>query len=236
MEPGMFFDCITSLGIGFLGSLHCLGMCGPLVLAYSLQISGTPAPPSHSGARLFQSGVSHHLAFHLGRLFTYGSLGATAGLLFHLASVDRLLLDLRSVMTLAGGVLMVLMGFALMRIIPLPGITLFSSSGSKAKARFGRLLGSRSPYSKMVLGMTVGFLPCGLSWAMIVKAATTQHALTGFLVMVAFGLGTVPALFLPGISASLLSLRWRLMGERLAALSVIAMGLILIFKAGRTLV
>jgi|WetSurMetagenome_2_1015567.scaffolds.fasta_scaffold09610_4 uncharacterized protein len=234
MEPGMFFDCITSLGIGFLGSLHCLGMCGPLVLAYSLQISGTPTPPSHSGASLFRSGISHHLAFHLGRLVTYGFLGATASLLFQLADMDRLLLDLRSVMTLAGGVLMVLMGFALMRIIPFPGVALFSDS--KAKARFSRLLGSRSPYSKMALGMAVGFLPCGLSWAMVVKAATTEQVLTGFLVMVAFGLGTVPALFLPGISASLLSLRSRLIGERLAALSVIAMGLILIFKAGRTLV
>jgi uncharacterized protein len=236
MEPGMFFDCITSLGIGFLGSLHCLGMCGPLVLAYSLQITDTPAPSSNSDIWLLQSGISHHLAFHLGRLVTYGLLGAMAGLLFHLANVDQLLLDLRSVMTLAGGVLMVLMGFALMRIIPLRGIALFFFSDSKAKARFGRLLGSRSPYSKMALGMAVGFLPCGLSWAMIVKAATTQHVLTGFLVMVAFGLGTVPALFLPGISASLLSIRSRLMGERLAALSVIAMGLILIFKAGRTLV
>jgi uncharacterized protein len=236
MEPGMVFDGITSLGIGFLGSLHCVGMCGPLVLAYSLQISGTPAPPCPSGARLFHRGIGHHLAFHLGRLATYGFLGATAALLFHLADMDRLLLNLRAVMTLAGGVLMVLMGFALMRIIPLPGIAWFSSSNSKAKARFASLLGSRSPYAKLALGMAVGFLPCGLSWAMIAKAATTQHALTGFLVMVAFGLGTVPALFLPGISASLLSLRWRLMGERLAALSVIAMGLILVFKAGRTLV
>jgi uncharacterized protein len=79
----------------------------------------------------------------------------------------------------------------------------------------------------------VGFLPCGLSWAMIVKAATTQSSLAGFLIMVAFGLGTVPALFLPGISASLLSLRSRLVGERLAALSVIVMGLILVFKGAK---
>jgi uncharacterized protein len=236
MEPGTFFDCITSLSIGFLGSLHCLGMCGPLILAYSLQISDTPAPSSNSDMWLFQNGISHHLAFHLGRLVTYGFLGAAAGLLFHLANVDSLLLDLRAVMTLAGGILMVFMGFALMRIIPLPMIALWPFSGSMVKARCGRLLGSRSPYSKMVLGMAVGFLPCGLSWAMIVKAATTHHLLTGFLVMVTFGLGTVPALFLPGISASFLSVSSRLIGERLAALSVIAMGLILIFKAGRTLV
>jgi uncharacterized protein len=235
MEPGMFFDCITSLGIGFLGSLHCLGMCGPLVLAYSLQVSGTATSSHSSGALLFQSGIVHHLAFHLGRLLTYGILGALAALLFQLAAAERLLFDLRSVMTLAGGVLMVLMGLVLLRVVPLPGLSLLTSGDSPAKGRFAAFLGSRSPSSKMALGLAVGFLPCGLSWAMVVKAATTQHLLAGFLVMVSFGLGTVPALLLPGVSASFLSLRWRLMGERAAALSVIVMGLILIFKAGKRL-
>jgi len=232
----MFCDFIASLGIGFLGSLHCLGMCGPLILAYSLQIGLAQTPASGSGALVFPRGTGHHLAFHLGRLITYGFLGAMAGLLFHLISFDKLFSHLRSGMTLAGGILMVLMGVALMRIIPLPRITLWSFSGSKVKAWLGRLQGSRSPHSRMALGMAVGFLPCGLSWAMIVKAATTQNALTGFLVMFGFGLGTVPALLLPGISASLLSLRSRLVGERLAALSIIAMGFILIFRAAKTLV
>jgi uncharacterized protein len=230
MGPGMLLDFIASLSIGFLGSLHCLGMCGPLILAYSLQLGRVQTSASTSGALRFQSGVSHHLAFHLGRLTTYGFLGAVAGLLFHLANLERLFFNLRSGLTLVGGALMILMGLALMRIMPLPGMTTLSFNGSWMKASFGRLLISQGRSSKMLLGMGVGFLPCGLSWAMIVKAATTQNPLAGFLIMLAFGLGTVPALFLPGISASLLSLRWRLVGERLAGLSVIVMGLILVSK------
>ena len=65
-----------------------------------------------------------------------------------------------------------------------------------------------------------------LSWGIVVKAATTQHLLSGFLTMIFFGLGTVPALFLPGLSASLLSSRARFLGERVAAVSVMIMGVI----------
>jgi sulfite exporter TauE/SafE len=54
-----------------VGSLHCLWMCGPLVLAYSLHIKGREAPASKS---LFRAGLLHHAAFHSGRLFTYGFL------------------------------------------------------------------------------------------------------------------------------------------------------------------
>jgi uncharacterized protein len=237
METGTAFDLVASWGIGFVGSLHCLGMCGPIILAYSIYL-GSPSisittPP---GALMFHSGIFHHLAFHLGRLMTYGFLGALAGLLFHFANQDRLFLHIRSSLTLAGGILMIFMGFALLRIIPLPGLTIFFSGSSNITASLGRLFGSQSVYSKMALGMAVGFLPCGLSWAMVVKAATTHNILAGFLVMVAFGLGTVPALLLPGISASILSLKLRIVGERLAATSIIVMGLILVFKGVKVFV
>ncbi len=65
---------------------------------------------------------------------------------------------------------------------------------------------------------------------MIIKAATTGNPMGGFLTMAFFGLGTVPVLFFTGLSASLLSVKIRLMGERIAALSVILMGSILIFR------
>jgi sulfite exporter TauE/SafE len=71
---------------------------------------------------------------------------------------------------------------------------------------------------------------------MIVKAATASHPLAGILTMVFFGAGTVPALFFAGLSVSLVSLRIRFLGERIAAVSVIFMGLILVFKGTKYLV
>jgi uncharacterized protein len=233
---GTAFDFFASWTIGFLGSFHCLGMCGPLILAYSLHTRGSRNPALRFDGAVFHGEILHHLAFHSGRLLTYGFLGALGGLLFHFASVDRLFLHLRSGMTLLGGVLMIFLGLVLLRAIPLPRLTLFPAGDTEGKRFLGRLLESPSGGSKVALGMAVGFLPCGLSWAMIVKAATTQNALAGFVIMLAFGLGTVPALFLPGLFASILSVKLRVAGEKLAALSVIAMGLMLVSKGAKVLV
>ena len=87
----------------------------------------------------------------------------------------------------------------------------------------------------MVLGLTSGFLPCCLTASMLVTAATTEDMARGFMTMVAFGLGTVPALLAIGISASLLTLRTRIIGERMAALSVVALGLLLVLKGAKFL-
>jgi sulfite exporter TauE/SafE len=228
----MLFDFLAPLLIGFLGSLHCLGMCGPLVMAYSLHMGKAEVPGKNPPLPSWMKGLSHHAAFHLGRIFTYGMLGALAAGLFHLAGFSQALSSLRGWATLGGGTLMILSGLVLFKILPLPS---FSSGtpGFFFARRVSSLLHSRSLGSKLGLGIAAGFLPCMLSWAMIVKAATAPTAFHGFLTTLAFGLGTIPALFLPGLSASLLSLRVRFFGERAAAAAVILMGCILVFKGAR---
>ena len=232
------FDLIAPFSIGFVGSLHCLGMCGPLVLASSLHIKKDGTQGSNYLAAAWKSGFWHHTAFHLGRIITYGLLGAFAAALFHLADLSRLFANLRGTMTLLGGALMVLLGLVLLQVLPLPSFLTSVPTGQDSL--WGRsvppLLRSQSVGSKMLLGLATGFLPCGLSWAMIVKAATTQSPAAGYLTMAAFGLGTVPALFLTGLSASIFSLKTRILGEKVAALSVIAMGLILVFKGAKVFI
>jgi sulfite exporter TauE/SafE len=228
------FDLIAPLFVGLVGSLHCLGMCGPLIMAYALHIRTPDSQRMSELSMLWRQGLAHHLAFHLGRLFTYGLLGALAAELFHLASFRELFSGLRSSLTLGGGILMVLFGLILLKVLP---FSFFSLPSFGPGSFFGRLLPplfrSQRIASKMALGLAVGFLPCMLSWAMVIKAATTQSLFAGLLTMISFGLGTVPALFLTGLSASLLSLKIRFLGERVAAASVIAMGIILIFKGSK---
>ena len=231
----MFLDVLAPFLIGFVGSLHCLGMCGPLVIAYSLHIKRPDEKTTVTGASSFQIGLFHHLFFHLGRLLTYGLLGALAAGLFYLADLKIVFLNLRGGITLLGGMVMIFFGLVLLKILPLPGFLTVSSmaAGSFWGKRLPPLFKSQHLGSKMALGLATGFLPCGLSWAMIAKAATAGHVAVGFLTMVAFGLGTVPALFVTGFSASYISLRMRLLGERIAAISVIVMGLIMVMKGGK---
>jgi len=229
-------DLFAVLVIGFLGSLHCIGMCGPLVLAYSLHIHGHGNSGMTVGPSLLKRGILHHMAFHTGRILTYGFLGMLAGGIIQLTTdFSRFFFDLRGSMTLLGGTFMIFAGLVLLRVVPFPFSLTNTLMGPESL--FGRwlptLFRSQKVVSKTALGLATGFLPCVLSWSMIIKAATTENPLTGFITMAIFGLGTVPVLFFTGLSASLLSMKIRILGERIAALSVSLMGLILIFKGVR---
>jgi uncharacterized protein len=246
----MTLELVAPFLIGLLGSLHCLGMCGPLVMAYSLNIK--PSSPTEAvqgiekGSRFKinrlpyteSNGISfwnkrffHHLAYHCGRIFTYGILGALTAGLFNLVGVN-FYLNIRGGLILGGGALITFLGLVSLKVISLPSrLAGFSLVPQSFWNRFlPPLFKIPGSMAKAGLGAACGLLPCCLSCSMLIKAAITENMVEGFMTMAAFGLGTVPALLAIGLSASLVTLRTRIMGERLAALSVMAMGLILIIK------
>ncbi len=224
--------------IGFLGSFHCLGMCGPLVLAYSLHCNKSEAESSTCGVFSWRNGLLHHVAFHSGRLLMYAFLGAVASALFQAADLSALFSNIRSSMTIGGGILLIFLGLVLLHLIPLPQFVndSFFASGSFIASKARPLLHSRSVASKIALGACTGALPCCLSWAMIITAATADSISKGIYTMLAFGLGTTPALFFTGVSASFLSARLRFLGDRAAAISVISLGFMLVLRGATDLV
>lgn len=264
MMNAAWYEWFGPFMVGFAGSLHCVGMCGPLVVACSLKAKGTPGGSGKDGrgvSRSSPAGVSglseatdgvdpgpavrgasvrfswtgeagHHVAFHAGRLMTYGILGALGAMMLRAVDLYLVLVKIRPGVTLAGGAILVFMGLVLLRIFPAP--RLFGKAASTPLALLGDrirgLLQSRGIAAAMGLGMAAGLLPCCLSWAMVLSAAAGLDPARGFLAMVAFGLGTVPALFAVGFSSTLLSHRIRLLGERAAAVSIIVMGLMLFYK------
>jgi hypothetical protein len=167
---------------------------------------------------------------------TYGILGTLAAGLVNIAGFN-LYLPVRGGVILTGGILIMLLGMVFLRVIRLPGLS--SRFSLTPRSLWSRLLPSLFQFpgsiSKMALGLASGLLPCCLSCSMLIKAAVTENMAEGFMTMVAFGLGTVPTLLGLGISASLFTLRTRLIGERLAALSVVLMGLILVFQGAKLL-
>jgi uncharacterized protein len=226
-------DAVWAFLTGLSGSLHCLGMCGPLVVAYSFHLQRRTPEPPRKAARLSSLKLArYHAAFHGGRIASYVIMGvAAAGLASLAATVDPLLVG-RSIISLAGGTAMVMAGLILLRVFPASILPqrISSPSGGFLAGPVKGLLQSLSMRSTVALGFVTGFLPCMLSWAMVIRAATTGSIIDSLPIMASFGLGTVPALFLTGLFASFLTVKMRVVGERIAALSIVVMGIILFWK------
>jgi sulfite exporter TauE/SafE len=99
--------------------------------------------------------------------------------------------------------------------------------GSRLSRAAGRLLQSRSQFR---LGLVLGFLPCGLVYAALLKAVETGTALAGALTMLAFGLGTAGALLTMGLASSMVGLRLGRWSSILSAASIALMGAILLWR------
>jgi sulfite exporter TauE/SafE len=176
---------------GLLGSVHCLAMCGGIAAAAA-------AGPERGGSRVFWS-----VLYNLGRLASYTVAGALAGAAsFALGSA----IDLPVWAAITRGVtglVLILIGlhFALGRAMP----RFLEAGGSKLWALISpsarRLLSSRSAAGMLGLGALWGWLPCGLTYTMLVAAVGSGRALDGALMMLAFGLGTLPSMLSAGAAA-----------------------------------
>lgn len=195
---------------GLLSGLHCLQMCGPIVLAYSLPLGKARALPAH-------------LAYNAGRILTYMFLGAMAGAAGSGMQVLGRMAGLASGARIASGAAMIAAGIAL--ILPRSGLVAIQTGGRFARAA-GRLLQG----GKLRLGLTLGFLPCGLVYAALLKSVDAGGAAAGALSMLAFGLGTAAALLGMGVASSFAGVRLGAWSSRLAALAVILTGAILLWK------
>jgi len=178
------FSLVLSLGLA--SGLHCLGMCGPIVLAY-----GLPLP---KGQRL-----RAHLSYHAGRILTYMLLGALAGVAGGALGLLGRMAGLATGARIFAGAPMILAGLLLAGWLPSNGL---APIGPRFSRMAGRLLRSGSA-NKFALGLALGFLPCGLVYAALLKALETSGALAGALTMLAFGLGTAAALLGMGAISSL---------------------------------
>jgi len=206
--------------LGLLGSGHCAGMCGPIVLAV----------PGATGRVLPQ------LTYNLGRVITYTAIGAGLGALGAgllalapgegaqtMARVARIQVG----MSVLAAALMLALGLARLGLIPEPGFMRISSPAGLPG--FARLLGSAgsargSALANLAFGLLMGFLPCGLSFAAFARALPAGGATDGALTVGAFGLGTLPALFVLGTAASRLALRHALLSNLLSGVLMIGMG------------
>lgn len=173
--------------IAFLGSFgHCIGMCGGIVIAYSsAKIGDIQKNRATQGL--------YHLLYSLGRVSTYTLLGAVFGYIGGVATFNNLS---NGILLIIAGVTMVLTSLSLLGKIRF--LTLIEHSISKTtwyQNNFKSLLQAQTPSSFYLLGILNGLLPCGFVYFFAISAAATADWFWGAMVMLVFGLSTIPALF-----------------------------------------
>ena len=215
------------LGTGLTISLgHCLGMCGPLVTAFSL----TQRRDGTGGWRL----LPRLLVYHTGRLGGYALLGAAFGLVGAAADLGRSR-SLQGGFSLLVGVMMLLLALGLLGWLPSRRWVESGPLQRLVADRLGRWLQGGGWGRRLLFGLGNGLLPCGPVYAVALRAAAARHPLTGAGAMAAFGLGTVPVLLILGFGAGSLPSRWRSFFNRLGAVLVLIMAVQLILRGGAAL-
>jgi len=220
-----FSVVLAALFAGILGSGHCFGMCGGISAGLGSVAAGGKAPGKYIAA----------VVFNTGRLLSYAILGAVSawllsrvgksfnmpywGLFLRLITLVMIfLLGLQFLFSLqllggierAGGRIWKWLLPLVVRVSALPGNT-------------GRVL----------LGLCWGFLPCGLVYSMLLTASSTSSPGSGAIVMLAFGLGTLPSMLGMSLAAPALSsllgdpTARRMMGAALILLALLSAGLLL---------
>jgi sulfite exporter TauE/SafE len=218
MTPSDFY---LVLAFGFISSLHCVQMCGPIVLTYSV------AANTGEGRR---SLLGLHLAYNSGRTITYMLLGALAGFAGGAMGFVGRLAGIENVAAIAAGAAMIIAGLVLFGLSPgLKGWRGFALP-SRLLRPAGKLISSRSGGSKFLLGLLMGFLPCGLVYAALMKAIGAATPVGGALTLLAFGMGTSVALIVVGLGSSAATRKLARWGTTVSAITVMVMGILLIAR------
>lgn len=214
--------------VGLAGSVHCVGMCGGIVGAFSL--TGTPAARPFPVAVVTRSSplqdgpLLRVLAYNSGRLASYSLAGAFAG---GLAGGVRTLAGLSSWQAgawFAASLMMVLLGLHLAGAWSILAHVERLGQGLWARLRplTGALMPLDSPAKLLALGALWGWLPCGMVYSMLLSAALAGSARDGALLMAAFGLGTLPMLMALGLAGARLRLLMQAGPVRVACGLVVA--------------
>lgn len=214
------------------GAGHCVAMCGPFVIAQSVsRLEARPAADMREFHRLTGAAL---FPYHFGRMTTYMALGGLA------ATLAGGFMDATGMRWLSAGLLalaaLLFLGYGIRRFsVRLPG------SGGGGEGWWSRTVGPRirplfarpTGVRGYLLGIVLGFLPCGLLYGALAAAAASGGALAGTFVMAAFAAGTVPALMVVGFAGHAVGRRWQGTVTRLTPALMVLNALILSFMAWR---
>jgi sulfite exporter TauE/SafE len=203
----MELNIISVFLVGLLGGTHCVGMCGGIVGALSLQL------PNQAPQWRF------HLAYSTGRIASYVLVGAIAGAAGASSLLLSNILPVKQALYLLANLLLVALGLYLAGlssvVLRLEGVG--AGIWQRLQPYSRKLLPVTRVPQALALGALWGWVPCGLVYSMLISALASGSALGGGTLMLAFGLGTLPNLLAMGYFARQLKDFMQNRGVRLAA-------------------
>lgn len=206
---------ISGFLLGFLGSFHCAGMCGPLVFMLPKN--------SESPGAIFAG----RFIYNSGRVVTYIAIG----LLFGLFGMALALKGFQRELSVLTGVLIV--------------VTVLFTAGKKERVKaysvsaaytnpirntLKKLFSTKTYFSLFLIGILNGLLPCGFVYLAVAGATSTGSVGGGMLYMALFGLGTFPVMMTLSLAANFLGIKFRKIFTKISPLIAIALAVFLIYR------
>lgn len=205
----------TAFTLGLFGSLHCLGMCGPIALS----VGTGSLNPARRGFKV--------LMYNTGRILTYCFIGLLVGLL----GEGIYIAGFQSQLSILLGIFLLSIAFFSWNLEKqILSSSLFHRVFFHLKSALGKMLKSGNPGHSLYLGLLNGLLPCGLVYIALFGALATQDTWSGIRYMAIFGLGTVPIMFATAWSNQFISLSWRNKLQKLYPAFLVVFGLMLIMR------
>lgn len=196
---------IAAFLVGLLGGVHCVGMCGGIVGALCLGLDNVQ---SKTAQQSFIKSFPFLLSYNAGRISSYtlagilmGGIGWLGSHLFTLYSIQQTLEIIAAVFMLALGLYIAGWWKGLANVERWGGKVIWKRLEPLGR----RFMPVKSYRHAFLLGLVWGWLPCGLVYSVIIWTISTQSPLEGGLLMLSFGLGTLPNLLLMGVFASTLN-------------------------------
>ncbi|MBU2995261.1 sulfite exporter TauE/SafE family protein [Cellulophaga baltica] len=206
---------LAAIILGFMGSLHCVGMCGPIAFMLPVDRSSN-----------FKK-ISQIFIYHFGRLLAYSILG----LIFGLLGKGLFVFGMQQKLSIAIGVLMIIVV-----LIPHQKLNKFNLSKpiykiiGKVKNKLGKELQKKTPDTFLTIGFLNGFLPCGLVYMALFGAIAMGSPLQGALYMTLFGVGTIPLMTTAIYFSSLLKNGLKQKIQKLIPVFVVLIGALFILR------
>ncbi|HXW06761.1 MAG TPA: sulfite exporter TauE/SafE family protein [Vicinamibacterales bacterium] len=201
--------------LGLAGSVHCLAMCGPLVVTFARAANRSRAVQ-----------LRHALTYHAGRVLVYAALGLVAGT----AGAWLMATGLGRGLAVACGALLIAAGASRFELLGGRLARPWAAPVAAATAAAHRWSVSRPLSGPLVTGALNGLLPCGLTYAALTAAVAMGGQRPATLFMLGFGLGTVPALLAASLTASALPHAIRARLRRVAPVALAVLGALLIAR------